>query len=256
MDDVLAVPAFRDNYIWLAQGSEPKEVAIIDPGDAGPVIAALEKYALHPVVILCTHHHGDHSGGVGILAARYHIPAYGPETEHIAGITHAVGDGDALATPVGRYRVLAVPGHTRGHVAYFDDQRLFCGDTLFSAGCGRLFEGTAYQLHASLMRLAALPAATRVYCGHEYTLANLRFARAVEPDNADILAAERRARRLTGIGQPTLPSTIGEERRINPFLRCDTPAVRNSALRVSRQSDADAAAVFATLRRWKDDFKG
>lgn len=256
MDDVLAVPAFRDNYIWLAQGSEPTAVAIIDPGDAGPVMSALEHHALRPVAILCTHHHGDHSGGIGVLVDRYHIPAYGPRTENIAGVTDDVSDGDCVDTSAGRYRVLAVPGHTRGHVAYVDDQRLFCGDTLFSAGCGRLFEGTAYQLHTSLMRLAALPDETRVYCGHEYTLANLRFARTVEPDNADILAAERHARRLIGTGQPTLPSTIGEERRINPFLRCGEPAVRSCVWQRSGQKPDTDVIVFAALRRWKDEFAG
>jgi len=257
MDDAIAVQAFRDNYIWLVPGSKPGFVAIVDPGEAAPVVAALTHHQLVPALILCTHHHGDHTDGVQDLIHRFQIPAYGPAMEHIPGITHPVEDGDIIRSDWGvPYTVLAVPGHTRGHIAYFGDGRVFCGDTLFVAGCGRLFEGTAFQLHASLMRLAALPPATRMYCGHEYTSANLAFARTVEPDNEDILAFERRSRRLIQAGQPTIPSTIADERRINPFLRTSVPAIRAAvAGREDQKSDTDAA-VFATLRRWKDDFKG
>ncbi|MHB8255091.1 MAG: hydroxyacylglutathione hydrolase [Acidiferrobacter sp.] len=257
MDDAIAVQAFRDNYIWLVPGSKPGFVAIVDPGEADPVVAALARHKLSPAFILCTHHHGDHTGGVQALARQFQIPAYGPAAEHIPGITHPIGEGDIIHSDWGvPYTVLAVPGHTRGHVAYFGDGRLFCGDTLFVAGCGRLFEGTAFQLHASLMRLAALPSGTRVYCGHEYTTANLAFARAVEPDNEDILAFERRSRRLIQAGQPTVPSTIADERRINPFLRTSAPTVRAAAASLNGQKLDTDAAVFATLRRWKDDFKG
>lgn len=257
MDDVIAVQAFRDNYIWLVPGSKPGIVAIVDPGEADPVIAALTHHKLSPALILCTHHHGDHTGGMPALARRFNIPAYGPASEHIPGITHNVEDGDVIRSDWGPpYTVLSVPGHTRGHVAYLGDGRLFCGDTLFVAGCGRLFEGTPFQLHASLMKLAALPPTTRVYCGHEYTQANLAFARAIEPDNADILAFERRSRRLLQAGEPTIPSTIADERRINPFLRTSVPSVRAAALQRDDQTSDTDAAVFATLRRWKDDFKG
>ena len=257
MDDAIAVQAFRDNYIWLVPGSKPGFVAIVDPGEADPVVAALAQHKLSPALILCTHHHGDHTGGVQALIRHFQIPAYGPAAERIPGITHPVEDGDVIHSDWSvPYTVLAVPGHTRGHVAYWGDGRLFSGDTLFVAGCGRLFEGTAFQLHASLMRLAALPPSTRVYCGHEYTQANLAFARTVEPDNEDILAFERRSRRLLQVGQPTIPSTIADERRINPFLRTSIPTVRAAAgYKTDLKSDTDAT-VFATLRRWKDDFKG
>lgn len=257
MDEVIAVQAFRDNYIWLAPGPEPGLVAVVDPGDADPVIAALAARGLSPAYVLCTHHHGDHVGGLAALARHYTIPVYGPAAESIPGVTHPVSEGDIVGSEAGgRYRVLAVPGHTRGHVAYVGADRLFCGDTLFVAGCGRLFEGTAFQMHASLMRLASLPPDARVYCGHEYTLANLAFARAVEPDNAAILAFERRARAKRAANEPTIPSTIADERSINPFLRASEPAVRRAAASMGgRTSDTDAA-IFATLRRWKDGFKG
>ena len=257
MDDVIAVQAFRDNYIWLVPGSKPGCVAIVDPGDADPVLAALAQRRLSPTLILCTHHHHDHTGGIEALTRRFAIPVYGPAAESIAGVTHPVGDGDTIDIGGSEpYRVLAVPGHTRGHVAYVGEGRVFCGDTLFVAGCGRLFEGTPHQLHASLTALAALPPDTRVYCGHEYTLANLAFARLVEPNNEDILAFVRRSKRLLAAGRPTIPSTIADERRINPFLRSSVPAVRAAAsLAAARKSDTDAT-VFATLRRWKDDFKG
>ena len=252
MDNVIAVQAFRDNYIWLIPGQKPGCVAIVDPGDADPVLAALAQHRLSPTAILCTHHHRDHTGGVETLARRFAIPVYGPAAESIPGVTHPVEDGDTIDIGAREsYTVLAVPGHTRGHVAYVGDGRVFCGDTLFVAGCGRLFEGTAQQLHTSLMRLAALPPTTRVYCGHEYTLANLAFARHVEPNNEDILAFIRRSKRLLAAGQPTIPSTIADERRINPFLRSSVPAVCAAAQKLDTN-----ATVFATLRRWKDDFKG
>jgi len=258
MSDVIALHAFRDNYIWLIPGSKPGYVAIVDPGAASPVFEGLKQYGLKASSILCTHHHGDHIGGVLELKEQLHVPVYGPAAEAIPGVDHPVSDGDIIPSEEGGpYTVFGIPGHTRGHVAYLTKGRLFCGDTLFVAGCGRLFEGTAFQLHASLMRLAALPDDTRVYCGHEYTLHNLAFARTVEPDNADILAFERRARQLLQANQPTVPSTMADERRINPFLRAHIPTVRAAAHAYdpAPKSDTDAA-VFATLRRWKDDFKG
>lgn len=257
MDDAIAVPAFRDNYIWLVPGSKPGLVAIVDPGEADPVIEALGAYHLTPALIFCTHHHGDHVGGVSKLVDYYHIPVYGPDSQNIPEVTHPVGEGAIIHTPLGTdYTVLAIPGHTLDHIAYWGDNRVFCGDTLFSAGCGRLFEGTAFQLFTSLMRLAALPSTTRVYCGHEYTLTNLRFARHVEPDNADILLFEHRARRLIAAQQPTIPTTIADERRMNPFLRVTQPTIRNAILQQGGQVSDTDATVFARLRRWKDDFKG
>lgn len=255
---VLHVPAFKDNYIWLIRSHSGDRVAVVDPGDAQPVIHALEDQHLRPVAILCTHHHADHSGGIGALRARFDIPVYGPAREAIAGITHPVADGDRVVLDAieQTYEVLEIPGHTRGHIAYVGEGAVFCGDTLFSGGCGRLFEGTAAQMWASLSRLAALPEDTAVYCAHEYTLANLRFARAVEPNNRDLETYWRQASAARAENRPTLPSTISLERRINPFLRVQKAGVRAAAVvHGGLKSDTDEA-VFATLRRWKDGFQG
>jgi hydroxyacylglutathione hydrolase len=256
MATVLHVPAFEDNYIWLIRGRDPKRVAIVDPGDADPVLTALEREGLTPVAILCTHHHGDHVEGVPALTERYPVPVYGPAAERIPGLTHPVRGGERIE-PDGlglTFDVLSVPGHTAGHVAYYGNGCLFCGDTLFSAGCGRLFEGTAAQMHTSLMCLASLPEETLVYCAHEYTAANLRFALAVEPGNKDT-----RSHRDTVLGwrarnRPTLPSTIGLEKRINPFLRVQSRAVRLAAERHADQTLDREDEVFAVVRRWKDGF--
>lgn len=258
MYPVLHVPAFEDNYIWLIRGRSAGQVALVDPGDAAPVLAALSRLDLTPVAILCTHHHGDHTGGIEELKRRFpDMPVYGPGDENIAGITHALRDGERLDLPVLglRFEILAVPGHTRGHIAYYGHGWLFCGDTLFSAGCGRLFEGTPEQMQRSLARLGALPGDTLVYCAHEYTRANLRFAQAVEPDNPAIQryrgeVDERRAR-----GEPTVPSTIALERAINPFLRWDSPAVRRAAENRAGTALTDDISVFAAIRRWKDSFR-
>lgn len=261
------IPAFTDNYIWaLHRGGH---AVVVDPGDAAPVEAFLAAHALVLDAIVLTHHHGDHVGGVADLAAtRPGLPVYGPGIEAIPGVNHALHDGERFTlavapdTPV---RVLAVPGHTRGHLAYRIEDAIFCGDTLFAAGCGRLFEGTAAQMHASLQRLAALPAATRMFCAHEYTLANLRFALAVEPGNAVIREriADAEARRARG--QPTLPSTIGLERASNPFLRVREGAVIASAVEHARETQrgenfapsapSNDEAVFALLREWKNRFR-
>jgi len=258
MDPVLHVCAFEDNYIWLIRGKSADQVAIVDPGDADPVLATLEKQHLRPSVILCTHHHGDHVGGVEDLLRHYPVPVYGPAHERIPAITHRLEEHDRVSLPeLGiEFDVLDVPGHTAGHIAYYGAGMLFCGDTMFSAGCGRLFEGTAEQMYASLAKLAALPETTQMYCAHEYTEANLRFAAAVEPDNADIRAHRERARALRARNLPTLPSTIGLEKRINPFLRADSPTARRAAETRRGQKLESGVDVFATLRRWKDDFRG
>jgi hydroxyacylglutathione hydrolase len=256
MVTVLHVPAFEDNYIWLLRSSE--HVAVVDPGDAQPVIQALERERLRPAAVLCTHHHRDHVGGVGELAARYGMPVFGPAREQIPFVTRPLDDGDRVDLPeLGlRLEALATPGHTLGQINYFGHGMLFCGDTLFSAGCGRLFEGTPAQMHASLSRLAALPPETQVYCGHEYTAANLRFAQAVEPDNADVREHTERVRQWRSSGLPSLPSTIGLERRINPFLRCAETSVRQAAQARAGATFSSALEVFATVRRWKDEFRG
>ncbi|MBI3778858.1 MAG: hydroxyacylglutathione hydrolase [Gammaproteobacteria bacterium] len=258
MTDVLHVCAFEDNYIWLIRGKSPDRVAIVDPGDADPVLAALEKQRLTPAAILCTHHHGDHVGGVEDLLKHYKVPVYGPARERIPAVTQRLKDGDHVDLPelgLG-FDVLDVPGHTAGHIAYYGAGLLFCGDTMFSAGCGRLFEGTAEQMLTSLSRFATLPETTRMYCGHEYTEANLRFALTVEPDNADTRAHRDWARAQRARDLPTLPSTIGLERCINPFLRAGQATVRTAAEKQTGRALDSTVAVFAAVRRWKDSFRG
>lgn len=247
------LPAFTDNYIWLVH--DTTDAVVIDPGDAAVVTAALARRALTLRAILVTHHHPDHTGGVATLKTQTGATVYAPAAEatRIAGVDQPVVDNQelAFALPALTLRVLAVPGHTLGHVAYYAAAHawLFCGDTLFSGGCGRLFEGSAAQMYASLQRLAALPADTRVYCAHEYTVANLRFAHALEPGNPQVRAALADAEARRHAGQATVPSTIGIERAINPFLRCGT---------ASATVDPTPAAVeiFAARRRQKDAFTG
>jgi len=266
---VTPVPAFTDNYLWLI--SHEGDAVVVDPGDAAPIEAALAARGLALRAILLTHHHADHVGGVAALIdgrPDESLPVYGPRREDIAGVTHAVDGGDcfdldAVAPGLGlRFDVLDVPGHTSGHIAYVarsadaaDPPLLFCGDTLFAAGCGRLFEGTASQMHASLTRLAALPSATRVYCAHEYTLANLRFAHAVEPDNDALNTRLAEATATRERGEPTLPSTIALERATNPFLRADQSTVRQAAEHFRSGASASPVATFAALRSWKDDYR-
>ncbi|MBI3545197.1 MAG: hydroxyacylglutathione hydrolase [Gammaproteobacteria bacterium] len=259
MTSVLHVCAFEDNYIWLIRDpGAPERVAIVDPGDAEPVLLALEAQRLKPVAILCTHHHGDHVGGVEEILQHYNIPVYGPARERIPALTHPLKEGDRiqLADSDLSFSLLDVPGHTAGHITYYGMGAVFCGDTLFSAGCGRLFEGTAEQMHASLSKLAALPETTAMYCGHEYTEANLRFALTVEPDNHDAQAHQTQVRAQRAQNLATLPSTIGLERRINPFLRSAIPSVRHATEKHLQQTLKSEVAVFAALRRWKDSFRG
>ena len=256
MVDVLHVRAFEDNYIWLLRGPG-REVVVVDPGDAEPVLelAAREQWRL--AAILCTHHHGDHVAGAAELRAQYRCPVYGPANERIAAVTQPVAEGDRVELPaLGiTLNVLDIPGHTAGHIAYVGEQLVFCGDTLFSAGCGRLFEGTAAQLYHSLQKLARLPDDTAVYCGHEYTCANLHFALTVEPDNDAARAQLAQAQAVVAQGRPTLPSTMARERAINPFLRVDRPAVWQAAEAHVGQTLSSPAEVFAAVRRWKDGFK-
>lgn len=260
---VLHADAFEDNYIWLIVADVPNDhesrpVIIIDPGDEAPVFEMIERENLKPVTIMCTHHHWDHVGGASDIAKRFDIPVYGPVDENIAAVTHPVGDGDLIDEPeMGlQFRVLSVPGHTKGHIAYYGDNMLFCGDTIFSAGCGRLFEGTAEQMFSSLNKLAALPDETQIYCTHEYTVANLRFALMVEPDNKNLRQYADRAHHLRQHGQPTIPSTVALEKEINPFLRGDTTAIKDNAEKHSGTQLKDEVSVFAEVRRWKDNFSG
>lgn len=252
MLEIVPLRAFKDNYIWTLR--DQRVAAVVDPGEAGPVKEYLAREGLSLAAILATHHHPDHVGGIAELVRAKRVPVFGPKGEPIPELTHPVGQGDtaAIAELGASFSVLDIPGHTRAHVAYYGLGSLFCGDTLFACGCGRVFEGTAEQMVASLAKLAALPDATKVYCGHEYTLANIKFARAVEPDNAELAAREARAQKLRDAGLPTLPSTLGEERATNPFLRCVEPAVVESANKYLGARIADPVRVFAAIREWKN----
>lgn len=259
MEPVLHVRALQDNYIWIIRGQSRTHALVVDPGDAQPVLEALSRLGLSPLAILCTHHHHDHVNGIPDLLQHFPgLPVYGPAREEIDGLTHPLREADVIQfDALGlRFQVFDIPGHTRGHIAYYGHDWLFCGDTLFSAGCGRLFEGTAEQMHTSLSRLSALPDTTLVYCGHEYTLANLRFALTVEPDNRDALAYREHAAAQRAAGQPTIPTHIKLERQINPFLRSATPSVRHAAENHAGMVLQDALEVFAAVRRWKDSFRG
>ncbi|AOW13112.1 hydroxyacylglutathione hydrolase [Hydrogenophaga crassostreae] len=252
------IPAFSDNYIWAMHDGQ--RAVVVDPGEPAGVLAWLASEAVSLDTILITHHHPDHTGGVAELRERTGARVIGPVRETMPEPLQRVDDGENVTVLGHNFTVIAVPGHTLGHIAYFcpdvsGEPLLFCGDTLFSAGCGRLFEGTPAQMHASLSRLAALPDNTWVCCTHEYTLANLRFAQAVEPNNQALQAHARKCADLRSLGKPTLPSNLGLEKSINPFLRCTEPdVVRAATIRAPEVNHPDAQAVFATLREWKNQF--
>lgn len=257
---VAPLPAFSDNYIWAIV--RDGQVAVVDPGEAGPVLELLARRGLQLRAILLTHHHGDHVGGV--LELLRHAPAtvYGPAQERLPHCDVRLSEGDRVTLPELDLdlSVLDVPGHTAGHIAYFgraagQQPLLFCGDTLFAGGCGRLFEGTPAQMHASLEKFAALPADTQVCCAHEYTLANLRWAMAVEPANRTLQQWYQRAQQLREQGRPTLPSTLRQEQDTNPFLRTQQANVAQAAAVQSGRVLDTPVAVFAALREWKNDFK-
>lgn len=251
---LLPLPAHADNYIWLLQDADGRAV-VVDPGEAGPVLAALQD-APPPHGILLTHHHWDHLDGVPALLERWPgLAVVAPRDERITAATQWVDDGGRVRLGPWTFTVIAVPGHTRTHVAYHGEGLLFCGDTLFSLGCGRLFEGTPAQMAASLARLAALPGETLVCCGHEYTVSNAAFALAVDPENQALQARARQAQAMRADGASTLPSCLASERDCNPFLRCDAPAVQAAIERHAGRPPADAIDAFAELRRWKDGFR-
>ena len=254
MVDVIRIPAFKDNYIWLLR--KGASAVVVDPGDALPVIEVLREKRMSLVAILITHHHKDHQGGVERLLSEWpDAEVAGPARESIAGLGRALLGGERLRIESLdlELRVIAAPGHTLGHVAYYAPDDLFCGDTLFGGGCGRLFEGTPQAMYDSLMRLAALPDTTLVYCAHEYTEANLRFALAVEPRNRALRHRVEEVAVLRAKGLPTVPSTLALEKATNPFLRCGEPDVID-AVRTRGVAEKDPVAVFAALREWKDSF--
>jgi hydroxyacylglutathione hydrolase len=257
--NLLALPAFADNYIWMIHNGA--EALVVDPGDAAPVNDALRQNGLKLTAILVTHHHGDHVGGLHLLQTGQ-IPVYGPRMEAIEGVNQPVDDGDVVSWQGLRFHVFDVAGHTRGHVAYFapgglDDANpsplAFVGDTLFSGGCGRVFEGTMAQMHHSLSRIAQWPANTRLCCAHEYTLSNLRFAQVIEPDNPELQRHLKHCEMIRSAGRPTLPTTVATELAINPFLRCTESAVQSAALEHGA-ADIAPASVFEALRQWKNIF--
>lgn len=254
LDQVLALPAYTDNYIWTWQ--EDRAAFVVDPGDAGPVLAYLENSGLSLGGILVTHHHPDHVYGIARLLEEYpEVPVYGPAESPFQGSTHTLNDGDSVRIGSCDFQILATPGHTLDHICYYHPLALFCGDTLFAGGCGRLFEGTAEQMHHSLQRLAELPAETPVYCTHEYTLANLKFAAAARPAHAPTLQLLADVEHKRSHGHITLPSSIGDERQTNPFLCVDDDSLRTE---LSKQgfTATDSVSAFASLRQWKDGFRG
>ncbi len=251
---IVPVRAFTDNYIWVIHNH--CHAAVVDPGDAAPVLDFLRRENLQLVAILNTHHHNDHVGGNTRLLQEFPVPVYGPAHESIPTLTHRLKKGDhvQLAEFPLSFDILDIPGHTAGHIAYYGANLLFCGDTLFACGCGRLFEGTPQQMYASLQKLAALPDETQVYCGHEYTLANIHFAKAVEPGNPALFELEVMTRGLREQDIPTLPSTMMREKATNPFLRCKQLEVIQSASDYLGESLSDPVSVFAAIRSWKNNF--
>lgn len=258
MLEIIPLPALgnQNNYIWLLKNKASNHIAIVDPGESGPVLQKIEAESLIPVAILITHHHWDHVNGIADITAKYDIPVYTPKTESVSGSTQAIGEGDTIVLDDLdlTLNILDVPGHTSGAVAYYSDEVVFSGDTLFAAGCGRLFEGTPAQMHSSLSKFKALSDETLIYCGHEYTLSNLEFAAAVEPENQAIKERLLEAQALRKKGQPTVPSTLSIEKQTNPFLRCDVESVINAASQHSGTKLNEEQDVFAAVRKWKDKY--
>lgn len=268
---IVPLPAFNDNYIWLLRHHD--QAVVVDPGDAAPVVEYLDRHGLSLCAILVTHHHADHVGGIDELLGCYSVPVFGPAGEPIAALTHPLHDGERIELPqLGvAFDILDVPGHTRAPIAYYGRNdpasakasadgsnpftgSLFCGDTLFACGCGRIFEGTPQQMRASLARLASLPGNTRIYPAHEYTQANTRFALAVEPQNAALRIWAEEVARLRAAGQPTLPTTLSHELAVNPFLRWDAPAVIEAASHFRGKPLQQPDEVFTAIREWKNGF--
>ena len=254
MLDIIPLPALKDNYIWILH--DQRHAVVVDPGEAAPVLAYLNAHHLKLLAILCTHHHKDHTAGICPLVQVYNVPVYGPQHEIIPCISQPLGEGDVveIAELNLQLEVIDIPGHTPGHIAFVGLGGVFCGDTLFGCGCGKLLGGTTTQLFQALQRLARLPDETRVYCGHEYTEANIRFALACEPHNPQLKQRQREVDALRAAGRPTLPSTIALEKATNPFLRCTKAEVIAAGQRESHIELTDETSVFTALRSWKDRF--
>jgi hydroxyacylglutathione hydrolase len=249
---IIPVASLKDNYIWMLVNHQ--DAIIVDPGESSPVQSYLEQHQLSLRGILITHHHWDHTNGLDALLAAFNTNVYGPKNETVKGMTHPVCEGDVVSFQdfPAKFNVLDIPGHTLGHIAYYANGNLFCGDTLFAAGCGRLFEGTAEQLYASLQKIAKLPDDTFIYCAHEYTLNNLRFAQLVEPNNEDIKMRMQRVQTMRDKQLSTLPSTLAEEKLTNPFLRCDSAEVIKQTEKQAGKRLVTSVDVFSALRQWKD----
>jgi hydroxyacylglutathione hydrolase len=256
MLQIHAVKAFSDNYIWLIQSAQNHDVLIIDPGDAGPVIKFVEKNDLQPAAILVTHHHADHVGGIRRLDDLYDLPVFGPQREHIKTVdTPLYAQADQLLhASFPHFKIMDTPGHTPGHISYLIEDNLFCGDTIFAGGCGRLLGGTAEQLFDSLEKIKRLDDATKLYCAHEYTLNNLKFALAVDPNNSALQERFAKTEALREQDIATVPSVLLEEKQTNPFLRCDVAEIKQAAETYAGQPLETPLDVFKVLRAWKDEF--
>lgn len=254
---VQAIPAFKDNYIWCVINPRHRAALIIDPGEAEPVLSYLNRQNLSLSAVFITHHHGDHCAGLKTLLAHYPAPVYGPKFEPIDGVSHLVAEPQeiVLSQLELTFKVLDTPGHTKGHIVFYSDEMLFCGDTLFAAGCGRLFEGSPLEMFTSLQKLTALPDSTKIYCSHEYTEANLKFAQAVEPHNIIIKNKMQAVNQLRAHHLITLPSTLAEEKLTNPFLRCHIPEIIQAAQAYANHPLTSQTEIFATIRAWKNNFK-
>jgi len=257
MNNIIAIPAFNDNYIWALHSPEGQQLIVVDPGDASPVLNYLQANKLSLHAILITHHHGDHSGGILPLKKRYpDVKVFGPSNEFVNGVSLTLKEGDTLSfAPFGlTLKVLDIPGHTLGHIAYYNDEILFCGDTLFSCGCGRVFEGTPAQMLDSLEKLKQLPAQTLMYCGHEYTIANIAFAMFVDPTNPYLAKRLEQAKACVTKSQPTLPISLQSEFLTNPFLRVDTKEIIYAVQKRWNLEQNDPVSIFSHLREWKNQY--
>jgi len=256
MLEIIPITALKDNYIWVLKNNKNRHAVIVDPSEPEPVLKFIKTEGLIPIAILITHHHWDHVGGIAGLTSEYNLPVYTPKKELVKGSTKLLAEGDIVNLPELdlNFSVLDVPGHTAGAIAYYSEKMLFSGDTLFTAGCGRLFEGTPEQMYRSLSKLKELPDDTLVYCGHEYTVSNLQFATSVEKNNKIIQKRLETAKQSRKGKKPTVPATLKIEKQTNPFLRCEEKSVVDAASLREGKKLADSIEVFATIRRWKDSF--